>query len=111
MEKVSNLVNIESDSEHVYGGNDKYIKTKIKMYEDKLTTNFQGKEVPKENVSYDCLSLIILDSVIRVNKKCYPQTLLEECKYNIKKHKRDNFINDDLKPDTDSESDNKSESD
>ena len=50
LEKVSNLVNIEFDSEHVYGDNDKYIKTKIKMYEDKLTTNFQGKEVPKENV-------------------------------------------------------------
>ena len=31
-------------------------KTKIKMYEDKANTNFQGKEVPKENASYDCLS-------------------------------------------------------
>ena len=37
--------------------------------------------MPKENVSYDCLSLIILDSVIRVSKKYYPQTLLEECKH------------------------------
>ena len=27
----------------------------------------------------------MLDSVIRVNKKYYPQTLLEECKYEIKK--------------------------
>ena len=29
------------------------------MYEDKVDTNFQGKEVPKENDSHDCLSLII----------------------------------------------------
>ena len=65
------------------------------MYEDKVNTNFQGKEVPKENASYDCLSLIVLDSVIRVNKKYYPQTLLEVCKYKIKKNKRDHFINDD----------------
>ena len=43
------------------------------MYEDRVNTNFQGKKVPKENVSYKCLSLIMLDSVIRVNKKYYPQ--------------------------------------
>ena len=36
------------------------------------------------------------DSVIRVNKKYYPQTLLEECKYDKKKHKMENLINDDL---------------
>ena len=60
---------MEFDSEPVYGDNDKYIKTKIKMYENRVNTNFQGKNVPKENTSYRCLSLIMLDSVIRVNKK------------------------------------------
>ena len=29
-------MNIEFDSDPVYGGNDKYIKTKIKMYEDRV---------------------------------------------------------------------------
>ena len=38
----------------------------------------------------------MLDSVIRVNKKYYPQTLLDECKYEIKKTKMENLINDDL---------------
>ena len=80
-EKVSNLMNIEFDSEPVYDDNDKYIQTKIKMYEDRVNTNFQYKKVPKENASYKCLSLIMLDSVIRVHKKHYPQTLSEECKY------------------------------
>ena len=37
------------------------------MYEDRVNTNFQGKEVPKEDASYMCLSLIVLDSVIRVS--------------------------------------------
>ena len=78
-EKISNLMKIEFDSEPVYGDGDKYIKTKIKMYEGRVNTSFQGKKVPKENASYKCLSLIMLDSVIRVNKKYYPQTLLEEC--------------------------------
>ena len=40
----------------------KYIKTKVNMYEDRVNTNFQGKKVPKENASYKCLSLIMLDS-------------------------------------------------
>ena len=83
--KISNLMNIEFDSDPVYGDNGKYIETKIKMYEDKVNTNFQGKRVPKENASYKCLSLIMLDSNIRVNEKYYPQILLEECKYIIKK--------------------------
>ena len=40
----------------------------------------------------------MLDSVIRANKKYYPQTLLE-CKYETKKNKMENLINDDLDPD------------
>ena len=38
--KVNNLMNIEFNSEPVYGDNDKYIKRKIKMYEDRVNTNF-----------------------------------------------------------------------
>ena len=68
-EKISSLMNVEFDSEPVYGDNDKYIKAKIKPYRDKVNTNFKGKKIPKENASYKCLSLKILDSVIRVNKK------------------------------------------
>ena len=51
-EKISNLLSVEFDSEPVYGDNDKYIKTKIKLYGDKVNTNFQGKKLPKENPSY-----------------------------------------------------------
>ena len=46
-EKISNLMHIEFDSETVYGDGDKYIKTEIKTYEDRVNTNFQGKKVPK----------------------------------------------------------------
>ena len=45
--KISNLMNIEFDSEPGYGDNDKYIKTKIKLYEDKINTNIQGKKNTK----------------------------------------------------------------
>ena len=36
----------------------------------------------------------MLASVVKACKKYYPQTLLEECKYEIKKVKMENFIND-----------------
>ena len=36
------------------------------MYEHRVNTNFQGKKVPKENASYKCLSLIMLDSVFSI---------------------------------------------
>ena len=38
----------------------------------------------------------MLDSVVRIKKKYYPQTLLEECKYEIKKTKMENLTNDEL---------------
>ena len=51
----------------------------------------------------------MLDSFIRANKKYYPQTLLEECKYEIKKNKMENLINDDLDPSSSDESHNESD--
>ena len=52
------------------------------------------------------MSLIILDLVVSVNKKYYPQTLLEERKYVIKNNKMENPINDDLDSSSSGESDN-----
>ena len=51
----------------------------------------------------------MLDSVIRANKKYYPQTILEECKYEINKNKMENLINDDLDLSSSDESDNQSD--
>ena len=52
--------------------------------------------MPIENASYNCLSLIVLDFVIKLNKKYCPQTLLRVCKYKIKKSTIENLVNDDL---------------
>ena len=87
LEKISSLIGKEFDSDPVSGDNNKYINTKIKSYGDKINANFQGKEIPKENASYKSLSLTMIDSVIRVNKRYYSQALLGECKYEIKKNR------------------------
>ena len=52
--------------------------------------------MPKGKAPCKCLSIIMLDSVIKVNKKYYPQTLLEEYKYVQEKIKTENFTDDHL---------------
>ena len=56
-EKIRDLVGTKFDSEPVYG--DKYIKTKIKSYNNNIRTNFHGegnsKKVPKESCTYKIL--------------------------------------------------------
>ena len=47
-ERVSNLMDKKFDSAPAYGDNDKYIKTKMKSYGDKVNTNFQGKKYQKK---------------------------------------------------------------
>ena len=54
----------------------------------------------------------MIDSVIKANKKYYPQIFLEECKYIQEKIKIENYINEDFEnSEWDSDSNNKTESD
>ena len=61
LERINNLICNEFESELVYGDNDRYIKTEIKSYGNKVNTDFQRKKIPKENALYKCLSLIVLE--------------------------------------------------
>ena len=81
------------------------------MYDGSMIANFQRKRMPKEKPPCKCLSIIKLDSVIKVKKKYYRQTLLEECKYEPKKIKMENLIDDDLKNGSSDESDSESDND
>ena len=101
-EKVEMLMSIDFESKPVYGDDDKNIKTKIKIYAGSMVTNFHNKVIPKGKAPCKCLSVIMLDSAIKVSKKYYTQTFLEECKYVQENIKNDNYIDDDLKSDSDS---------
>ena len=90
-EKVEKLMRID------FGDDDKYIKTKIKICLDSMTINFHNKKMLKEKAPCKCLSIIMLDSVIKAKKKYYPQTFLEESKYEQKKIKIENLIHDEIK--------------
>ena len=104
--KVEKSLKIEFDSKPVYGDDDnKYIKAKIKKYAGSVITNFQSEKMPKEKAPCKCLSIIMLGSLSKTKKKYYPQTLLEECKYEQERIKIENLINDELeKSESDSDS-------
>ena len=60
--------------------------------------------MPKENMHYTCIACITTDSVMRMDKKNYPQVYLEECKYKIRKIQKSRFISTKLDLDLESDS-------
>ena len=70
---------------------------------------FRGKNAKKALCT--CLSIIMLDSVIKTKKKYYPEALLEECKYEPKKMKIENLIDDDVEKSSSDESGSESDND
>ena len=110
-ETIEGLMKTNFERKLVYGDNDKCIKTKIKTYADSIITIFHNKKMPKEKAPCRCLSIIMRDSVIKANKKYYPQTLLEEWKYIQEKIKIVNHIDEDMENrESDSDFINKTES-
>ena len=87
-------------------------KTKVKIYAGSMIINFHEKKMPKEKAPCKCLSIIMLDSVVKANKKYYLQTLLEECKYVQEEIKIENLIEEHLeKSESDCDSNDETESD
>ena len=81
--KVKSILNVKFRSQPIY--DDKYIKSKLKTFNNSINTLFSRDEIPKERIHYVCISAICIDSVLRRNKKNYPQVYLEQCKCKIKK--------------------------
>ena len=82
---MKKLLSVEFDSQTTY--DKKYIKTKVKTFEDNVITKFTDNKIPKENTHYSCISAICVDSVIKFRKENYPQVNLEQCKFRLKKKK------------------------
>ena len=104
---IKNTLKIKFHSEPVYEY--KYLKTKVREYDDVIKTNFLGNGIPKENMLYTCIACIAIDSVMKMDKKYFPQVYLEERKYKIKKIQMSRFINAVLDSDSDSVSDDDSD--
>ena len=86
--------------------NDKYILAKLKTFRKKNLTAFNNNNiVPIEKNHYICIPAIDIGSVLKIDKKAYPQAYLEECKYKLKKRKLVRFTDSEIIDDSDSDSD------
>ena len=101
MNVIKNKLNINFHSQPIY--ENKYLKAKVREFDGNIKTNFLGNNVPKENTYYTCIACITLDSVLKMNKKNYPQVYLEECKYKVKKINTPRFINIELESTSESD--------
>ena len=57
--KVKNSLKKEYDSEPVY--NEKYLKAKVKSYNEKINTNFHENKIPNKGSHFICLSVSLID--------------------------------------------------
>ena len=94
---------------------DKYLVAKLKIFNRINRTTFNNNNndnnnnnnnnIPIERNHYICIPAIDIDSVLKIdNKRAYPQSYLEQCKYKLKKRKIVNYIDDEI-IDEDSDSD------
>ena len=93
---------------------DKYIIVKLKIFNKINRTTFTNNIVPMEKNHYICIPAIDIDSVLKIDKRAYPQAYLEQCQYKLKKRKPVNFIDSAIIDDKDYEiiddkSDNKND--
>ena len=89
---------------------DKYIIAKLKIFKNIHMATFTNNTIPEENTHYTCISAIDIDSVLKIDKKSFPQAYLEQCKYKLKKRKRSRYIDHLEIIDYDSENDSDSDS-
>ena len=102
LDKIKEKLNIKFHRMLVYDKT--YIKVKVREFDGKIKTNFLGNEVPKENMHCACIACVTIGSVMKKDKKNYLQVYLEECKYKVPR-----FINAEVKSESDSEAESKSD--
>ena len=75
---------------------DKYIIAKLKIFNKINRTTFTNDTIYFEKNHYNCIPVIDIDSVLKIDKRAYPQAYLEQCKYKLRKKRVVNFIDDEI---------------
>ena len=102
-EVVRNLLKLDFTVSPVR--DDIYLVAKLKIFDRINRTTFNNNNyIPMERNHYICIPVIDIDSVLKIDKRAYPQAYLEQCKYKLKKRKIVNYTNDEI-IDEDSDSD------
>ena len=79
--KIEDLKNIKLSALPVH--DDRYIKTKIRTFGDKVYTNFRGLNVPEDYKECEYFTVISIDFLLVYDTKYYLQVYLDNCAYTI----------------------------
>ena len=102
-EVIRNLLKIDFTVNPVR--DDIYLVAKLKIFDRTNRTTFNNNNyIPIERNHYICIPVIDIDSILKFDKRAYPQAYWEQCKYKLKKRKIVNYIDDEI-IDKDSDSD------
>ena len=102
-EVIRNLLKIDFTVNPVR--DDIYLVAKLKIFNKINRTTFNNNNhISMERKHYICIPVIDIDSVLKIDKRAYPQAYLEQCKYKLKKRKIVKYIDDEI-IDEDSDSD------
>ena len=94
-EVIRNLLKIDFTVNPVT--DDIYLVAKLKIFNGINRTTFNNNNhIPIEKDHYICIPVTDIDSVLKIDKKSYPQAYLEQCKYKLKKRKIVNYIDDEI---------------
>ena len=93
-EVIRNFLKIDFNVNPVQ--DDIYLVAKLKIFNKINKTTFTNNAIPIEKNHYICIPAIDIDSVLKIDKRFYPQAYLEQCKYKLKKRKIVNYINDEI---------------
>ena len=91
--KIENLKNVELNTLPVY--DDRYIKTKIRTYGDKVYTNFSGLNLPQDEIECESCTVISIDSLLVYESKCCMQVYLDNCAYKIVNKQMTDYLDED----------------
>ena len=92
--KIEDLKNLELHALPVY--DDRYIKTKIRKYGDKVYTNFCGLNVPEDNIEYESFTVISTDSLLVYENKYYLPVYLDDCAYKTVNKEMTDYLDENL---------------
>ena len=70
---IKEKLNIKFHSMSVY--DEKYMKDKVREFNGMIKANFSDDKIPKENMHYTYIACITIDSVMKMEKKNYPQVI------------------------------------
>ena len=93
-EVIRNLLKVDFTVSPVR--DDIYLIAKLKIFNKINRTTFTNNTISIEKKHYICIPAIDIDSVLKIDKRVYPQAYLEQCNYKLKKRKIMNYINDEI---------------